>query len=160
MGGGMMSKINVNVDNFFTNEEIKEIIGEEIREHIRSTIRDSKSLTTFLTNLSYKYVWRIIEDEVGKNLDGIAKEVITEKIVEIIKNLSSYDVFRTGDYFNKKSIAQKILDDAVEENKVILQKRVKEILGKEYLGIQSREKMVDIMSNAICELLNLKKVEE
>lgn len=160
MEGGRMKEIMINIDDYLTNEEIKEIIGEEIKENIRINIRDNKSITTFLNNLSYKYVWEIIEDEVEKKLDGIAKEVITEKVVEIIKKLSSYDVFRSGDYFNKKSIAQKILDDAVEENKEILQKKVKEILEKEYLGIQAREEMAEIVSNAIYELLSVKRVEE
>lgn len=159
-----MKEITVNIYDYLDREEIKEMINEEFREIIKrdinTTIKDSKSLSNFLSNISYRYVWQIIEDKVDNLLKENAIELITKNVVKVIKAMNRYDVFRSPDYFNRKSVAQEILDKAVEENKEILQKRVKEVLEKEYLNIQAREEMAEIVSNTVYDLLSVKKVEE
>lgn len=117
--------MNINIMNYLSNEEIKEICKDELRYNIRKIFSNEKETTRIITNLSYYELWKEIEKEVPN-----CKELIKEKTKEKLNEISSYDVLRKkGEFNSKNSVAQDILENCVIENKNIIEDKVKEILN-------------------------------
>lgn len=118
--------MNINIMEYLSEEEIKEICKEELRANIRIIFSNEKEITRIITNLSYYELWKEIEDEVPN-----CKDIIKEKTIEQLNNISSYDVIRRKDEFNNtNSIAQDIIENYVKENKEIIESKVKTILNE------------------------------
>ena len=117
--------MNINIMDYLSNEEIKEICKDELRCNIRKIFSNEKETTRIITNLSYYELWKEIEKEVPN-----CKELIKEKTIEQLNNISSYDVLRRKDiYESKNSVAQDILEECVIKNSDIIEKKVKCILN-------------------------------
>lgn len=54
--------INVNIDDYLDESEVKEIVKEELREAVSYQLRTNQSVDTCLTNISYRYVWDMVND--------------------------------------------------------------------------------------------------
>ena len=117
--------MNINIENYLSEEEIKEICKDELRNSIKKQFSNEKDLTRIITNLSYYELWEQIENEVPN-----CKKIIKEKTIEQLNKISSYDVLRRkGEFDSSNSIAQDILENCVIENKYIIENKVKEILN-------------------------------
>ena len=117
--------MNINIMDYLSNEEIKEICKEELRYNIKKIFSNEKETTRIITNLSYYELWEEIEEEVPN-----CKELIKEKTKEKLNEISSYDVLREkGEFNSENSVAQDILENCVIENKYIIENKVKEILN-------------------------------
>lgn len=117
--------MNVNIMDYLSNEEIKEICKEELRFNIKKIFSNEKETIRIITNLSYYELWKEIEKEVPN-----CKELIKEKTKEKLNEISSYDILRKkGEFNSKNSVAQDILENCVIENKNIIENKVKEILN-------------------------------
>lgn len=120
-----MSEIIINVNDYLSKEEIKNIIISELTSQIRDTIRAQKA-DNLISNVGYEIVKNIISAEI-ENYDNLIKE----KVIEIINKLSSYSVFNDGSYNDKKSKGYLLMEKAVEENYPILKEKIKNILSLE-----------------------------
>ena len=117
--------MNINIMNYLSDEEIKEMCKDELRKSIRKIFNTEKEITRIITNLSYYELWEEIEKEVPN-----FKNIIKEKTIEQLNNISSYDVLRRKDiYESKNSVAQDILEKCVIKNSDIIEKKVKCILN-------------------------------
>lgn len=117
--------MNINIENYLSEEEIKEICKDELRNSIKKQFSNEKDLTRIITNLSYYELWEQIENEVPN-----CKKIIKGKTIEQLNKISSYDVLREkGEFNSKNSVAQDILENCVIENKNIIEDKVKEILN-------------------------------
>lgn len=118
--------MNINIENYLSEEEIKEICKDELRYNIKKIFLSEKEVTRIITNLSYYELWEEIEKEVPN-----CKELIKEKTKEKLNEISSYDVLRRkGEFNSSNSIAQDILENYVKENKEIIENKVKIILNE------------------------------
>lgn len=132
--------MEINIEDYLNESEIKKIVEEELRYKIKDIFRTERDTTRILSNLGYYNTFKIVEEEVPN-----FKEIIKENTKKQCLNISTYDVFRSKDYFNEKdSLAQKYLLEAVEENKNIIKDRVKEIL---------REMDKQQIANEICSII-------
>lgn len=120
-------KIEINIKDYMSDEEIKSIIEDEIVKETRRTLCNEKEITRILTNISYYELWRKIEEEVP-NCQEIIKEKTKEKMLEI----SKFDIFQKRDDFmeRKESLAQQFLNESVNENKNIINDKVKTIMNE------------------------------
>lgn len=116
--------MEINIENYLSDIEIKNIIIEEFREEIQKSIRRT-GVSRFIANLAYQNVF----EEINKEAPNFENE-IKEKTKEVIENLTSYSVFRKKDLVdNEDSLAQKYLEQSVENNKDIIENKVKDILN-------------------------------
>ena len=116
--------MEIDIENYLSDTEIKNIIIEEFRGEIQKSIRRN-GVTTFIANLAYQNVF----EEINKEASNFENE-IKEKTKEVIENLTSYSVFRKKDLVdNEDSLAQKYLEQSVENNKDIIENKVKDILN-------------------------------
>lgn len=120
-------RTEINIEDYITDERITEIIEEELRNIIQR--KWNNELSTLLSNVSYRNVFSKVDEllEDDKN----AEDIIVEKTKNIIQDLKSYSVFRSKDeYITKEdSVGQKILNEAVKDNKSLIEKRVVEIIN-------------------------------
>lgn len=135
--------MNIEIENYLSDDEIRQIVEEEFRNRIKSLFRTEKEITRIVTNLGYYNTFKIIENEVPN-----FKELIKEQTKKQCENISSYSVFRKKDAFeSENSLAQDYLEEAVEENKEIISKRVVEIMN----SIDNQD-----LADEICSLLEEK----
>lgn len=135
--------MNIEIENYLSDDEIRQIVEEEFRNRIKSLFRTEKEITRIVTNLGYYNTFKIIENEVPN-----FKELIKEQTKKQCENISSYSVFRKKDAFeSENSLAQDYLEEAVEENKEIINKRVVEIMN----SIDNQD-----LADEICSLLEEK----
>lgn len=116
--------MNINIEDYLSDDEIKSIIEEEFRNKIKSMFSTEKEVTRIITNLGYYNTFKIIEEEVPN-----FKNSIKEQTKKQCEDISFYCVFREKDSFNDESLGQKYLEEAVENNKEIINKKVVEIMN-------------------------------
>ena len=122
----MNMNINIDIKDYVSEEEIKDIIGDEIRRSVRYHMNNEAELSRIITNISYKELWKQIELEVPN-----CEKTLKEKTIERIRNISDYDIFRRKDAHGAKdSLATKLIDECVKENKNIINDKVKNIFNE------------------------------
>lgn len=118
--------MNINIKDYISEEEIKDIIGDEIRRSVRYHMNNEAELSRIITNISYKELWKQIELEVPN-----CETLLKQKTIEKIRNISDYDIFRRKDaYGAEDSLATKLIDECVKENKNIINDKVKNIFNE------------------------------
>ena len=118
--------MNIDIKDYVNEEEIKDIINDEIRRSVRYHMNNEAELSRIITNISYKELWKQIELEVPN-----CEKTLKEKTIERIRNISDYDIFRRKDNFGAEdSLATKLIDECVKENKNIINDKVKNIFNE------------------------------
>lgn len=144
--------MDIDFKSYLSEEEIKNIYIEELRYKIHEELKYS-NVSTVLSNLSYEIVFKKVCDILKTNEDSVI-ETIAEKVVDIINDLSSYSVFRRKDEYgnNQDSLAQKYLIEAVENNKVLIEDRVKELMidfNLSYFKDDLQEKISEVIEERL-----------
>ena len=103
--------MEINIQDYLSESEIKNMVSEEARGLINQKLRNME-VDTWVTNVSYKYVWKII-DEIVPDFD----REIRDRVKKVIDDLSSYSVFKSSrdPYDRHQSVGQSILEEAVKE---------------------------------------------
>lgn len=126
--------MNINIEDYLSDEEIKEIVKEEFRYKVKESIQRN-GVTTWIANIGYQNVFEIINKEIPEY-----ESLVKEKTKEVIEGLSSYSVFRKKDLVDREdSLGQRYLEKAVEDNKEIINNKVIEIfnqLGKQDISYE------------------------
>ena len=120
----METTVKINVADYVTENEIKEIVQDEIRQTVRNFFADEKNAQRLLSNLSYQIVF----DEVDKIVPD-CRNIIKEKTLEIInKDSFSYNVFRQKSYGSPNSLAYDYIEQTVRECKDLINQKVKDTI--------------------------------
>lgn len=120
----METTVKINVADYVTENEIKEIVQDEIRQTVRNFFADEKNAQRLLSNLSYQIVF----DEVDKIVPD-CRNIIKEKTLEIInKDSYSYNVFRQKSYGSPNSLAYDYIEQTVKECKDMINQKVKDTI--------------------------------
>lgn len=118
--------MNINIKDYVSEEEIKDIIKDEIRKIVRCNMNTEAELSRIITNISYNELWKQIELEVPN-----CETLLKQKTIERIRGLSSYDIFRRKDFYGTEdSLATKLIDECVKENKNIINDKIKNIFNE------------------------------
>lgn len=142
--------MEINPMDYLSQEDIREICIGEIRSQVRESLRYN-NVSDILSNISYQCVFKEIEDILKMSEDDI-KTQINDKVIDIINNLSNYSVFRDKDAFNGVSLGQKYLLESVENNKGIIEDRVKELMVDFNVGYM-KEDLQDKIYEVVTERL-------
>lgn len=116
--------INIKIEDYLSEEEIKEIVKEEIRKHIRNCVGEvsvSQDKARVMLSVMAKQIAR----------DGIQglipnfKESLDEHIKEEIKKLQLHDFFTHN--MGWRSDGNKLINSILSENKALIDAKIKEI---------------------------------
>ena len=127
--------ISINVSDYLDEERITELCEAQVSRAAKEYLNREMDLTRILSNAAYMTTSQIVNEHLGENAD----EIIAQKVVEIIDKLSSYTVFRPAEYGNIATLAWQYMDKAVEENKSLIEQRVKNVIAEQ--GITAIEHM-------------------
>lgn len=130
-------EIKINIENYLSEEEIKEICKDAIRSVIASQYRNEVETKRLISNLSYE----ILFDQISETINQDASELVRKNVIEILGDKSAYRylVFRRKDCVsNTDSKACIILDEVVEGAKDVIKEKVLEVISKYDFG-NSRE---------------------
>lgn len=110
--------MKIDVEKYLSNEEIKEIISDEIKRHVRDVV--GNSYFSFVGKLAKNLAKEGVQEMIPN-----FKELINEQICSEIRNvkLSSFFVHSFG--WNNKG--NKILNEVLSNNKELLDAKIKEI---------------------------------
>lgn len=115
--------MEINLTEYLTKEEVKEIVINEVKDQIRQFFKDEKNSMRLLSNLSYQIVF----DEVDKIVPN-CREMIVDKTTEVLKNSINYAVFHKSSFGSSASLATQIVEAAVKDNKEMINQKVKETI--------------------------------
>lgn len=120
-------EMKITIEEYLDREDITEMIRYRLDETIR------KDAERILSNTAYSVVFEAVD----KALDNKAKDIIKEKTLDIINNLSDFCLFRRADdWGGKASVGQEIVDKALVDNTATIYKRVESIIAE--LNIEDR----------------------
>lgn len=141
--------MEIRIENYLDEDEIKQIVKEELRNEIREKIKDI-GISTIISNIGYHHVFEIM----NKEIDGY-EEQVKEQVKKIIEGLTSYSVFRKKDLFeHEDSLGQKYLEKSIEENKDIINNKVIQILNelsKDDISFEIGTIIEDKLNNLFCK---------
>jgi len=117
-------QININIDDYITEEEKAEIARDVFKRKLLD--KSSDDWERIISNFAYNTVYQLVDAE----LDGKMAEKIKEKTIKVINELTEYSVFRRNDYWNEiESPATKIMTEAILNNKALFAEKVEAVIG-------------------------------
>lgn len=151
-------EITVNVDHYFDQDDLAEMVEDEVRSVIRRNAErryGTEAITKMVEAAAHDVVKKMVEDQSPEVFSELA-----EKTRDIIKDLKSWHVFCETDVSTgigvpatRKTRGQQLLDEAVEELQPYLKERAKELLD-ERLGMEmSAACIIDAVTDAFYEKL-------
>lgn len=140
--------IEINIDDYVSAEEKKELCIEYIRETLRGGDNPNHK-ERVLSNMAYNAAFKLLDEALTKE-DHV---LIHSKVVEIIKDDSAYGLFRKKDAWGQEdSVAYVEVKKAIEEHKHLINGLVKQaILDRDYskdIG-ESSEWVGEIITDAL-----------
>ena len=117
--------ITIDAFDYISQEKISEIVEDEIKQAIRSQIKDEVDMERVLANFTAEYVFKLIADEwAAHNVDF--EKTLREKVDSAIRDDSvKWQVFRRQDAWDRtESPAVKILDEECANSRPLIREMV------------------------------------
>ena len=145
-------EITINVSDYMSDDEIKEMVRDEIKSNIMHSTEDN--IERILSNMSYNMATGFID----KLLTEEQKNKIRNKTEEIINGLSDFTVFHSNQSYEKESLGYTIMEKACRDFEPEIRNKVKEIIdkkiGREIVKkIAFDDKMMDGIIDKIVDIL-------
>jgi len=128
-----MATIEINIDNYLSESEKKEIAIDVFREHIekelfktnKGTVQSDSEIQRIVGNISHE----IVMQEVQKHIPG-CENMIKNRVIAILNEKDfSYQIFKKADAWEKpESLAITYMNDTIRDNRELFQSRIKEYL--------------------------------
>lgn len=154
----MSAEIKIDIDNYLSEEEKKEIARDYFRETLKIHFCDKDSVLSdaqrdrHLGNITHHIIFK----EVQKYIPNY-KEFIEQKVLDVMNNKNiSYEVFREkSDFGSKDSLAIRYINDFIEENKQILLDKVIEKINSFDYDKVIIDKLQNIMEESVGNIYDL-----
>lgn len=120
----MEKNINIKIEDYLSENEIKNIVSDEIRNHVRNCVGEvsvSQEKASVLIGVMAKQLARDGVQELIPNF----KELINEHIQTEIAKLKLHDFFVEN--MGWRSTGNKIVNAVMSDNKVLLDAKIKEL---------------------------------
>lgn len=114
-------KTEINIEDYLSHDEIKKIAADQVRASVAALFSSEAKAIRLIINSAYE----IIFDEVDKAIPN-SRQVIIDKVTELVAKDSSYDfhTFRNKDTYREASLAVRILEEAVKDNRDVIRGKV------------------------------------
>jgi len=114
-------EIKLNIEDYLTKEEIKEILKQELRYAIQN------NRERILSNVAYTMGVKFISELLDEN----DIEFVRKKVKDILRDDSAirFEVFRNASIFDKKSKALDIIESEVANCEKLLREKVRKAIN-------------------------------
>ena len=143
--------MQIDVNNFMSKEELKNICECEIRQHLRS----ESHIERIVSNASYQIVYDLVDSVLDKKLETVLKT----KVTNIIEKLTSFNLFHEPDVWSRETNAgYNILISALNDNKKIIEGAVADEI-RETTKKALKENLQDYIVQAVQKTLGVRDEE-
>ena len=112
--------MGMHIDDYLTEKQKQEIAADVFKDSLEFV--KEKELERFLTNAAYNIVWKMV-DEV---MDNKVEEILRDKVIKIINELTVFSIFKAPTNWDRESNANyELLRKIVKENRYLLEDKVK-----------------------------------
>lgn len=150
--------MDVKIEDYLDEEEIKEICKDALYQKIREDIREL-NVNDIIANISYAEVAAMVDTYVGE--DDFCKKEIPKKVHRVIDELSTYTVFRKADAWERKnSIAYDIMEEECRASRPLIKARVEQIINEYKFPQLERDEIMYTIADVLTDRLLPKKKED
>lgn len=119
--------MEIDLREYLSDTDIKEICEDEVRKLARDMFASESTVLRILSNTSYE----VVKNTIDAQFDIGMEKAIYDKVPEIINNLASYNVFSPPNAWDRKaSKGWEVLQDAINDNKKLIEQKVIESINK------------------------------
>lgn len=154
-------EVTLDIRDFLTEEEIKEECKTAVRRIVIERYEKNDDLDRLITNLSYEFVFKAIDETTG--IDSLQK--IKETVSRLIQKESTimYELFKPADAWGRsEAVGLKALHEAIKENIPLIKEKVREAIGNynflDRKDLQAR--MEDVFHDMLEEYMFKNKEED
>ena len=141
-------ELKINIQDYFSDDQIKEIAEEELRAAFREQFRKEADVERVITNLSVEYVHALVAEQWGGDFD----ELLREKVRDAIEKGVGYHVFRRKDAWNRtESPAVAILDEECKNSRPLIRECVEKRIREYPFSELDRNEIGDAIYEVIME---------
>lgn len=121
-----MKAITINLSDYVTEEEMKEVVIEEYRRWFKSMTETDK--LRILSNFSYEFMFKEINDSV----DGKLREIVHQKATDTINKADfNYFMFRPANAWDREeSVAVTVINEVVKSKRNVIEEKIDAALEK------------------------------
>lgn len=146
-------ELKINIQDYFSDEQIKEIAEQELRSAFREQFRKEADVERVITNLSIEYVHALVAEQWGEDFD----ELLREKVRDAIEKDVGYHVFRRKDAWDRtESPAVAILDEECKNSRPLIRECVEKRIKEYPFSELDKDEIGDVIYEVIMEKI-LKK---
>lgn len=141
-------ELKINIKDYFTAEQIKEIAEEELRSAFRAQFRNEADVQRVITNLSLEYVHALVAEQWNVDFD----ELLRIKVREAIENGVGFYVFRRKNVWDTtESPAITILDQECENSRMLIRECVERRIQEYPFSELDRNQIGDVIYEVIMD---------
>jgi len=142
-----MNEITIDIDNYLTEVEKRQIAREEFRSACAR--RTQEDFERILSNAAYS----LVQKEVDAAFDGNMVDTVRDKAIKVINELNNFNVFRAPNSWDTEpSKGWTYLQEAIESAKPAISQRVLAIVAALESG-ELRERINDLIGDVIVNKL-------
>ena len=120
--------MDIKIEDYLDEQEIKEICKDALYQKIREDMREL-NVNDIIANISYEEVAAMVDTYVGE--DNFCKKEIPQEVHRVIDELSTYTVFRKADAWERKnSIAYDIMQEECRASRPRIKARIEQIIDE------------------------------
>jgi len=140
--------MEIDVKDYLSEDEMEEICRDAVRNRVSELLRTEQDVHRFLSNNCYELVWKAVDEKCPDNM----LEVLASKIPGIVEGLSSFNVFRAPDAWDREATkGWTLLQKAVSEAEPLIKERVAELIKR--IDLQTIRYLIDEHIDNIIENL-------
>ena len=121
--------INIKIEDYLSEKEIKEIVSDEIRKHVRQCVGDI-SISSDIGRVFVEKLAKTLAKEGVQEIIPDFKELINQQIKSEIAKIDLSQMF--WESYGWKSTGNKVLVEVLNNNKKELDAKIKEVLKKAF----------------------------
>lgn len=136
--------MEIDIKEYLSEGEIKKVCEDALYSKIREDMRNL-NVNDIIANISYAEVAAMVDAHIGEN--DYCKKAITQKVLQIIDNLSAFTVFRKADTWERQnSIAYDILQEESRAARPLIKQRIERTTMAEYI---TKEEALNAVEDAM-----------
>lgn len=123
----MNQEITVNVSEFFSKEELKEIAEQELRAAFHAQFQKESDVEQVIVNLSWEYICKLVAEQ----WDGDFEELLRQEVRKAIEDGVGWQVFRRKDAWDRtESPAVKIMDEELKNSRPLIRAAIEKRIAE------------------------------
>ena len=140
--------MEINIEDYLTDYDIKDILKEEIRDSVKIHMKDENNIKRILSNSAYEIVAQMVDEIFNDDLENI----LTIKVKSIIDNITHFTIFKEPSAWDREpNNAYKVLQKEIESHFGRIKEIVKESIDTETMK-KLKENIDDKIQDAIYEI--------